>query len=238
MSSGFRKPTTVFAYNLCLPGVLIPTIERRIEELDSGNLSRYVIELVCFDLCRLRAHTLTGPIARKPANVQHAVDLAIDRHYVPGRKSNREQMDRIAMIGPDEANALGEIAPVKKVKSRVWLRSLHRDAMKQRSAALGFRSLTEYITSLIRFDLLLGGPHGAFPGGKEFTVAEIMAMDEKTLRTFQENKPRKCMVDYAVEEAAGRVMSLEERDEELARVSENLCEHAVKSHKRACKAQS
>lgn len=62
---------------------------------------------------------------------------------------------------------------------RVWLRTLHREAMKQRSAALGFRSLTQYISSLIRFDLLLGGPHDEFADDQKFTVAEINALDER-----------------------------------------------------------
>ncbi len=238
MSSTRRKASTVFAYNLCPPGALMPAVTRRIEELKSVNLSRYVIELVAFDLRRLRAHTLTGPLSRKPANVQHAVDLAIDRNYVEGRKSNREQMDRIVLMGPDEVALLGEISEVKKEKHRVWLRSLHREAMNLRAAALGFDNLSEYITSLIRFDLLLGGPHEEFPGDLQLTVAEIMALDEKTLKIFEENQPKKCMIDYAVEEATGREMSPEERDAELAKVSDNLCAKAVESHKKARKSRS
>ena len=235
MASTKHRPSTVFAYNLCLPGALMPAIERRIAELKSVNLSRYVIELVAFDLCRLRAHSLTERINRYPLNVQHAVDLAIDRHYVAGRKSNREQMDRIVKCGPEEAAALGEIAPVKKEKHRVWLRSLHRDAMRQRTTALGFDSLTEYITSVIRFDLLLGGPHKEFPGDKQFDVAEILALDEKTLATYLANEPKKCMIDYVVEEAVGRTMTPEERDAELLKASENLCAKAVENHKKARK---
>jgi hypothetical protein len=53
MASAIRKPTTVFGYNLCLPGALMPAIGRRIEELKSGNLSRYIVELVAFDLCSI-----------------------------------------------------------------------------------------------------------------------------------------------------------------------------------------
>jgi hypothetical protein len=235
MSSVIRKPTTVFPYNLFLPGALMPAIVRRIEELKSVNLSRYVIELVAFDLRRLRAHTLTGPLAHRSPDVQHAIDLAIDRHYVEGKKSNREQMDRVVKFGPAEERALGEIAVVKKSKHRVWLRSLHRAAMLERSEALGFRGLTQYITSLIRFDLLLGGPHDEYPGDKEFSVAEIMALDENTLATYLANEPKKCMIDYVVEEAAGRAMTPEERDAELLKVSENLCAKAVETHKKARK---
>jgi hypothetical protein len=233
MASNPRKPTTVFAYNLCLPGALTSAIARRMEELESGNLSRYVVELVAFDMRRRRAHTLTGPLARRPLNVQHAIDLTIDGHYVVGRKSNREQMERVVKFGPEQASALGEIAVVKKTKHRVWLRSLHREAMKERSKALGFRGLTQYITSLIRFDLLLGGPHEEFPGDKEFDRSEIAALDEYTLTTYQAQETRKCMIDYVVEEVAGRRMSPEERDAELLKVSENLCAQAVEIHKKA-----
>ena len=233
MPSRPRKPPTVFAYNLCVPGALMPAIRRRIKELKSKNLSHYVIELIGFDLRRLRAHTLTGRLAHKPLTVQHAVDLAIDRHYVEGQKSNREQMDRIVRIGPGEAGAPGEIAPVKKEKHRVWLRNLHREAMLQRATALGFDGLTDYITSLIRFDLLLGGPHEEFPGDKALGPAEVVALDERTLATYVANQPRKCMVDYVVEEVAGRELSQEERDAELAKASEKLCEQAVERHKAA-----
>src|SRR6476469_2820179 len=100
MASKFRKPTTVFHYKLSLPGALMPPIRRRIEELQSGNLTRYLVELIAFDLCRLRAHTLTAPIAARPGHVQHAIDVAIDRHYVAGAKSNYEQMKRLIERGP------------------------------------------------------------------------------------------------------------------------------------------
>jgi hypothetical protein len=237
MASTPRKPTTVFGYNLCLSGALVPAVMRRIEELKSENISRYITELATFDMRRLRAHSLTRPLARKPLIVQHAIDLAIDRHYVVGgKKSNKEEMDRLIRRGPNDAAALGDIAPVKKVKFRLWLRCRHREAMLQRAASLGFRSLGEYFTSLIRFDLLLGGPHNEFPGDKQFDRAEIAGLDDYTLDVFHANEPRKCMVDYAVEEAAGRELSPEERDAELAKVAEQLCEHAVQSHKSARRA--
>jgi hypothetical protein len=132
--------------------------------------------------------------------------------------------------------AIGEVAPVKREKTRVWLRRRHREALLQRSAALGFENLGEYIISLIRFDLLLGGPHEEFPGDKKFGRAEIAALDEKTLAISQANQPRKCMVDYVVEEVVGRPLSPEERDAELVKVSEKLCEQAVQRHKAARRA--
>ncbi len=235
MASTPRKTATVFHYNLCIPGALMPAIIRRIAELKSGNLSRYVIELVTFDMRRLRAHSLTGPLASKPLEVQHAVDLAIDRNYVAGRKSNKEQMQRIVLMDPEEAAAIGELGAVKKEKHQIWLRSLHRKAINERCAALGFSSLGDYITSLMRFDLLLGGPHDEFPGDMEIARPDIAKLDKKTLTTYEENQPRKCMIDYVVEEIAGREMSPDERDAELARISEKLCEKSVQSHKLARK---
>lgn len=49
------------------------------------------------------------------------------------------------------------------------------------------------------------------------------------------NEPKKCMIDYVVEEAAGRAMTPEERDADLLKVSENLCAQAVEFHKKARK---
>ena len=190
MPSRPPKPATTFSYNLCLPGALMPAIRRRMAELKSKNLSHFVTELAGFDLRRLRAHTLTGPLAHKPLAVQHAVDLAIDQHYVEGVKSNREQMDRIVLIGPNESGTPGEIAPVKKEKHRVWLRTLHREAMLARAAALGFDGLTDYFISLIRFDLLLGGPHGEFPGDKS-------SAPPRSSRSTKERSPSPARINRA-----------------------------------------
>ena len=59
----------------------------------------------------------------------------------------------------------------------------------------------------------------------------------KTQKIFHANTPRKYMIDYAVERAAGQPMTAEERDAELAKVSENLCARAMESHKKARKAR-
>ncbi len=46
-------------------------------------------------------------------------------------------------------------------------------------------------------------------------------------------QPKKCMVHYAVEAAAVRTMSAEERDAEPTKVSENFCAKAVENRKKA-----
>jgi hypothetical protein len=105
--------------------------------------------------------------------------------------------------------------------------------MRERMEQLGFAHLSQYVISLIRFDLLVGGPHKHHTG-KE-TRKECRALDAKTHDTFHNQPPKKCMIDYVIEEICGREMTPEERDDALRKVSEQFVEEAVAAQKQARK---
>ena len=235
-----RKPPSsrvdrryVWPRRVWLPGALSGAIQARMQELQSGNLSRYLVELIAFDLRERHLHSITGPLAREPLRVQQAVDEAIARNYEPGRKSNRAQIEKTVREGFQIAGTAADAGGLlSKERHLVYLRSLHREAINLRLRELRFAHLSDYAVSLIRYDLLLGGPHKYFYGD-DCTPEMCLALDRETLEIFHKNEPRKCMIDYVVEEVAGRAMSVEERHAALRKTSARLCDQAVELQKKA-----
>ena len=68
------------------------TIQARMQELKSGTLSRYIVELMAYDLRERHLHAITGPFAHEPADVQQAIDLAINANFEQGAASYRDRM--------------------------------------------------------------------------------------------------------------------------------------------------
>ena len=58
-------------------------------------------------------------------------------------------------------------------------------------------------------------------------------MGSRDAGDLPQNEPRKCMIDYVVEEVAGRAMSVEERHAALRKTSAKLCDQAVALQKKA-----
>ena len=223
----------VWPRRVWLPGALLVAIQARMQELQSGNLSRYLVELIAFDLRERHLHSITGPLARESLRVQQAVDEAIARHYEAGKKSNRAQIEKTVREGFQVAGTAPDAGGLlTKERHLVYLRKLHRDAINTRLRELRFAHLSEYVVSLIRYDLLLGGPHKYFYGD-DCPPEMCLALDRETLEIFHKNEPRKCMIDYVVEEAAGRAMSVEERHAELRKTSAKLTDQAVEMQKKA-----
>lgn len=215
-----------------MPGVLTTTIQTRMRELESGALTRFMVELISFDLRGRVPHSLTAPIARKGPAIQQAVDRAIASHYHPGSESYRARMEGIVRNGFGALPAMEPCPLLSKTRHTVYLRRLHREIIEERIESLQFANVSEYITSLIRYDLLLGGRHLYFHGD-DCTPEMAEALDRETLQTYRENRQRKVMIDYVVEEVIGRPLTAEERAAELGKVSERLCEQAIAAARRS-----
>jgi hypothetical protein len=232
--SASPSPSPLVRRNLSLPGALLGAIERRVLEVGRRTFSRYVIELVCYDLRNRHLHGLTGPLAHEPAEVQEAVDRAIDGHYVEGLRSNAERMDALVKGRLAEARS-APLPPgaLAKVGWDVFFPSLHTDILEIRCRELRFECLSQYVTSVIRYDLLLGGPHKIFYND-HCTRAMCAALDVETRREFfaREQNPKKCLIDYVVERVAGREMSYPERHAQLRLASAQLTREAVAAQRR------
>ena len=218
-----------------LPGALTEAIATRIEEVQEFTMSRYLVELIAYDLRERHAHSLTGHLSLRPPDVQQAIDLVIRRHYRPGFQSNKEQIAKVVAHGfADSIIGVGAEPLMTKTRHEVYLRRMHSGIIAERMKQLGFAHLSEYVISLIRFDLLVGGPHKHHGG--PISKPMIAAHDVNTYKTFHTKPPKKCMIDYVIEEICGREMTPEERNEALRKVSEQFVEEAVAAQKRARKA--
>jgi hypothetical protein len=202
------------------------------EEVQSGTLSRYLIELTAYDLRERHLHGLTGPYAHEPVEVQQAIDLAIRADYRPGHKTTRDQLKQLLSTGFRNVSAIPtERNVLCRSQHYVHLRKLHRAAIEERIRELHYPHLSDYLIGLIRYDLIIGGPHKYFYGD-DCTPEMCISLDKETAATFAERKPRKCMIDYVIEELAGREMPIEERHAETRKASLRLRDQAVAAQER------
>jgi hypothetical protein len=214
--------------HLNYPGRLATVIAERIIELKRGTFSIYAIEVVCYDLRKRRKHSITGPLFNHSLEVQDAVDRQIIRHYRPFSERRRGEFIRslvedtlLNYIAPDSSEGL-----VRKEYEWVVFPPLLREIIGLRLRELGFSGISQYVTSVIRYDLLLGGPHTLFRGG-DCTPEMCRSLDLETIRLFNLNYQPRTLADYLVEQGAGRKLTREECDAELRRVGEKLTERAV-----------
>ncbi len=227
-----------WARRIWLPGVLMDVIAIRADEVQQETLSKYLVELITYDLRRRRKHSLTGWLSHQSPEVQQAIDLAIKAHYRPGFKSHKEQIARLVARGFADALTGMRAEPlVVRERREVYLRRMHSGIIAERMKQLGFKHLSEYVLSLIRFDLLVGGPHKDHAGPCPWPLAD--ALDKKTHDTFHNTPPaEKCMIDYVIEEIMGREMTPEERDAALKKAAEQLVGEAVAAQKKARKSHA
>jgi hypothetical protein len=217
--------------NVTYPGRLATIIAERIIELERGTFSIYAIELVCFDLRKRREHSITGPLFEKSLEVQDAVDRQIIRNYRPFTTRRGEFIQSLVedavlnYVAPDSSDGL-----VSKEYEWVVFPPLLREIIGIRWRELGFTGISQYVTSVLRYDLLLGGPHKYFRGG-DCTPEMCRSLDLETIELFNLNYQPRTLADHLVEEAAGRKLTREECDAELRRVGEKLQHRAVEARK-------
>src|SRR6202035_1203838 len=67
---------------------------------------------------------------------------------------------------------------------------------------LGYRSLSAYITGLIRYDLLVSGPHSSITADCRSKLQRKLT--RKTLADRRKGRRRKILLDHLIEEREGR----------------------------------
>jgi hypothetical protein len=231
-SSAPPRRTPQWRSHVVYPGRLATVIAERIIELERGTFSIYAIELVCYDLRKRRKHSITGSLFQQSLEVQDAVDRQIIRNYRPLMPRRRGEFIRslvedtiLAYVAPDSSDGL-----VSKEYEWVLFPPLLREIIGLRWRELGFSGISQYVTSVIRYDLLLGGPHNFFRGG-DCTPEMCRSLDLETIRLFHLNYQPRILADYLVEKGAGRKLTREECDAELRAVGEKLMHRAVEARK-------
>jgi len=182
-------------HRVIVSAILAPALKKRVVELERETFSQHAIETVCFDLRIRRAHAVTGQFARELPEIQEAIDRFIVAHYRPKAERDEGTLCRLIFntllpITPWKRK-VGEGSPMPK-KREVFFPPLLVEKIEERWKELGFESLSEYVTSVMRYDLLLGGKHRQFPVN-DFRPEILAALDRETLTEFLKNrKPKTC----------------------------------------------
>ena len=218
MARGVRKSITI-------PGLLAPTVKRRCAEFGHSIFTPYAVELVCYDLRSDAKHSITLEIARDTQTAQDAVDRELVARYRPGapRKGLLVQLvDRIHSLQNTAARNRHDLPlpPLSAVAERVTFPSEIWRLVDVRWRGLGYRSLSSYLTGLIRYDLLVSGPHSSVTADCRSKLQRKLT--RKTLADRRHGRRRKILLDHLIEEAEGRPVSEQELENVKSRIAREL----------------
>jgi len=213
MKRGVRKSITI-------PGLLARTVEERCRELDCGTFTPYAVELVCYDLRSASNHEVTLALARDTQSAQDAVDRELVMRYRTGqmRDGLLVQMVNGMQATAERARHEARPAPLSAVPHRLTFPFDIWALAELRCQELGYESFSAYITGLIRYDLLVGGPHASRTG--DCRSRKQRALTRKTLAARRRGEKRKTLLDHLIEEAQGRPVT----DDELAKLKARIAE--------------
>ncbi|MGI8436623.1 MAG: hypothetical protein ACR2NX_06920 [Chthoniobacterales bacterium] len=187
-----RKSTTI-------PGLLASAVKGRRLELGYDIFTPYAVELVCYELRSDAKHTITLEISRDTQTAQDAVDRELIAHHRPGARREGlllQVVDRIHRLKRVAAGSRQDqiSAPLSAVAERVTFPLEIWRLAHPRWQNLGYRSFSAYVTGLIRYDLLVSGPHSS-------TTADCRSklqrkLTRKTLAARRRGDRRKILLDH------------------------------------------
>lgn len=185
-------------------------------------MSPFAVDLVCYDLRSGAPHTITLAISQDTQAAQDAVDAELVARYRPGQKRNGllvETVEHLAELRTVARHAKTPL-PLKTKAERITFPAAIWPLADLRWRELGYASLSAYITGLIRYDLLLGGPHQF---DARHTRRKIQAvLDRETLEARERGQSRKLFLDYLIERVQGRSLTGLELDHQKARIAKQL----------------
>lgn len=223
------RPPNDWHIHVTLPGILRETIRTRFREFHYTTFSPFATELICFDLRARRDHDVTQPFADDEPKVQDAVDRTIIRGYHPNKPRSWGLIEKILRGEPWITEPIDELrGEFAAFRAHVYFPIKLKPLVQVRWPELGYESLSAYLTGLIRYDLLLGGPHKYFNGAD--TDPELLAaLDEETIRDFHARKRQKILLEYLLERTVGRALTPEESKAEMKKLAGRLRENAMRS---------
>src|ERR1700731_88272 len=218
MARGIRKSITI-------PGLLAPAVKLRCAEFGHAIFTPYAVELVCYDLRSDARHTITLRIARDTQAAQDAVDRELVAHYRPGQARKGLLVQLVERVGHLQNVAARNrhdliFAPLSAVAERVTFPFDIWRLADPRWQKLGYASLSAYITALIRYDLLVGGPHASNTADCRSKLQRKLT--RKTLADRRKGRRRKILLDHLIEEREGRPVPQEELERVKAKISQAL----------------
>jgi hypothetical protein len=218
MARGVRKSITI-------PGLLAPTMKKRCAELGYSIFTPYAVELVCYDLRSDAKHEITLEIARDTQAAQDAVDRELVSRYRPGQQREGlliQLVERIHHLQGAAARSRHDQRPValSAIPERVTFPFDIWRLVDVRWSDLGYPSFSAYITGLIRYDLLVSGPHSSITGDCRSKLQRKLT--RKTLAARRKGSRRKILLDHLIERVEGRPVPKEELQRVKARIAKTI----------------
>src|SRR5207247_10992221 len=136
--------------------------------------------------------------------------VARDRPGQPRKGLLVQLVDRIHRLQNIAAASRHDVpvAPLSAVAERVTFPFEMWRLVDVRWKELGYRSLSAYITGLIRYDLLVSGRHSSITADCRSKLQRKLT--RKTLADRRKGRRRKIRLDYLVAEAEGRPLPKQE----------------------------
>ena len=215
MAKGIRK-------NISIPGLLAPALHLRTREFGHRTVSPLAVDLVCYDLRSGAPHTITLAISQDTQAAQDAVDAELAARYRPGQKRNGllvEFIEHLSELRTIARHAQAPL-PLKTKAERVMFPAAIWPLADVRWRELGYGSLSAYITGLIRYDLLVGGPHQF---DARHARRKIQAeLDRETRAVRERGQSRKLFLDHLIERVQGRPLNEKELHGKKAEIARSL----------------
>jgi len=199
---------------------LAPSLRIRSHECGFRTLSPFVVELVSYDLQGGAKHTITVAIASDTQAAQDAVDAEIVARYRPGQPREGLLVQVVERLSELRAVARDSPAPSLSAKPvRITLPARLWQIVDLRWQELGYASLSAYVTGLIRYDLLVGGPHRSQAPAVRRSAQDALARE--TVARRRKGQKRKLYLDHLIERTEGRPLE----DKELERIKATIADH-------------
>jgi hypothetical protein len=225
MAKGIRK-------NVSIPGLLAPALRLRMREFGHRTVSPFTVDLVCYDLRSGAPHSITLAISQDTQSAQDAVDGELVARYRPGQTRNGllvEFVEHLAQLREIARHAESPPLPLNAKPERIMLPAAIWPLADLRWRELGYESLSAYITGLIRYDLLIGGPH--LFDARDARRAIGRALDQETLKARENGETRKLFLDYLIERALGKEFSRAELENKKEEIAHRLLRHVYQPSK-------
>lgn len=219
MAKGIRK-------NVSIPGLLAPALRLRMREFGHRTVSPFAVDLVCYDLRSGAPHAITLAISHDTQAAQDAVDAELVARYRPGQTRNGllvEFVEHLAKLREFARHTVSPPPPLNAKPERIMLPAVIWPLADLRWRELGYETLSAYITGLLRYDLLIGGPHSFDAGDARREIKS--ALDQETRKTRESGHARKLFLDYLIERAHGKEFSKVELEQKKEEIADRLLKH-------------
>jgi hypothetical protein len=209
-----------------IPGVLAAVARQRSLEFRYPGFSPFALEMICFDLRKRVPHDVTVLVAQDPPEMQAAVDRELVRQYRPGPARH----GILVQAACCDLAAAARPAPAGSFaceRHHVRYSDLLAPCIETRWRELGYAKFSDYVTALLRYDLMLLGPHKYF-SGDDTDPHYLAALDRKTVAEFHRHEGKApIFLARLVEQQAGEPLTEEARRARMRDLAAKLRERAL-----------